>query len=233
MMYRVIIADDHDLFRKGIESVLAEDACFEVIASVPNGQIAVEKALLLHPDIVILDVNMPVMNGIEALSQIRNALPEMKVVMLTATEDNPIIVEALRNGACGFLLKNTAPEKFCKSIKAAINGETVLSDEVTKTLVDEVIEAQRPANNRYTSGKQDASGEDNTDAFPDLKKLTNQERNVLVYVAQGLSNKEIGEKLYLSENTIKIHIRNILEKLHLSNRIQAAVYAIQCGLSDD
>ncbi len=205
----IILVDDHTLFRSGIKALLARQEDFEVIGEASDGLGGVKLVEQLQPDVVLLDLDMPVMNGREALAQILSSRPEQTVVMLTVSEDSEDLTECMRLGARGFLLKNINAEFLVDAIKKAANGDNVFSPEMTARLVQSLICPNTP---------QPAGA---------LDTLTPREMEILGHLAAGHSNKIIARKLDLAESTIKVHVQSILRKLELSSRVQAAVYAVQ------
>lgn len=207
---RVLVADDHSLFRDGIVSLL-EAAGFEVIGQVGDGQAAIESAQLLRPDLVLMDITMPEVNGLEALRQIRSKLQDTKVVMLTVSEDDSDLFEAIRLGASGYLLKSLNADEFLEMLKGLSYGEAVITRETTSRLMRgfaDLADQQEPS--------------------PD--HLSPRELELIQLVAEGLSNKAIGQRLSVSVNTVKYHMKNILQKLGAQNRTEAVMMAIRSGL---
>jgi DNA-binding NarL/FixJ family response regulator len=207
---RVLVADDHSLFRDGIVSLL-EAAGFEVLGQVGDGQSAIESAQLLRPDLILMDITMPEMNGLEALRQIRSMLPDTKVVMLTVSEDDNDLFEAIRLGASGYLLKSLNADQFLEMLEGLSHGEAVMTRETTARLM---------------RGFADLA--DLQETSPD--RLSPRELELLELVAEGLSNKAIGQQLSVSVNTVKYHMKNILQKLGAQNRTEAVMMAIRSGL---
>jgi DNA-binding NarL/FixJ family response regulator len=208
---RILIADDHRLFRTGLVSMFAARPDVEVVGQAADGAEAVQKAQELHPDLVLLDVLMPVMDGVEALRHIRAAQPDIKVIMLTASEDDRNMLEALQAGAQGYLLKTSEPDDLFRSLRAAMAGQATVSGLMAAGLVRRMSEAgSHPAG-------------------PDA--LTPREVEVLRLVAEGATNKEIATRLCITVNTVKNHLREILAKLNLQNRTQAASYALREGIA--
>jgi len=207
---RVLVADDHSLFRDGIISLL-EAAGFEVVGQAGDGQAAVEAALRLRPDLVLLDITMPQMSGLEALRLIKRELPETQVVMLTVSDDNADLFEALESGALGYLSKNLSADQFFEMLDGLQRGEAAMTRQTTtrlmKGLADLSLQRAEPA-----------------------QSLTQREVKLLQLVAEGMSNKAIAQTLSISENTAKYHIRNILRKLGVQNRTEAVTQAIRAGL---
>ncbi|MDO4640139.1 MAG: response regulator transcription factor [Neisseria sp.] len=209
MSINIVLIDDHTLFRSGIKALLSRQEDFNVIGEAEDGLAGVKAVEQLHPDIVLLDLDMPVMSGREALEQILHANPEQTVVMLTVSEDSDDLTECMRLGARGFLLKNINADFLLDSIRRAVDGDNVFSPEMTARLVQSLISpVPAPKNDQ-------------------LATLTPREMEILGYLAAGHSNKIIARRLDLAESTIKVHVQNILRKLELSSRVQAAVYAVQ------
>ena len=206
---RIVLIDDHTLFRSGIKALLARQEDFEVIGEASDGFSGVKLVEQQQPDVVLLDLDMTVMNGREALAQILSSRPDQTVVMLTVSEDSEDLTECMRLGARGFLLKNINAEFLVDAIKKAANGDNVFSPEMTARLVQSLISPNAP---------QPAGA---------LDTLTPREMEILGHLAAGHSNKVIARKLDLAESTIKVHVQSILRKLELSSRVQAAVYAVQ------
>ena len=205
----IILIDDHTLFRSGIKALLARQADCEVVGEAADGLSGVKLVEQHKPDVVLLDLDMPVMNGREALAQILSSQPQQTVVMLTVSEDSEDLTECMRLGARGFLLKNINADFLVDAIKKAANGDNVFSPEMTARLVLSLIQPQAAAPTSV------------------LDSLTPRELEILGHLAAGHSNKIIARKLDLAESTIKVHVQNILRKLELSSRVQAAVFAVQ------
>ncbi|ROV56521.1 response regulator [Neisseria chenwenguii] len=210
----IVLIDDHTLFRRGIRSVL-EEADFEVIGEAADGLSGVKLVEQLQPDLVLLDLDMPVMNGREALGQILSSHPQQKVVILTVSEDSDDLIECMKLGSQGFLLKNIDADFLLDAIAKAAQGDSVFSPEMTAHLVQSLITPARPA------------------ADHALDTLTPRELETLKHLAVGHSNKVIAKHLNLAESTIKAYVQSILKKLGLSSRVQAAVYAIQHKLVEE
>jgi DNA-binding NarL/FixJ family response regulator len=207
---RVLVADDHALFRDGIVSLL-EAAGFDVVGQVGDGRAAVDAALRLHPDLVLLDINMPQMSGLEALRLIKKELPETQVVMLTVSDDDAHLFEAIESGAMGYLLKNLTTDAFFEMLDGLRRGEAAMSRQVTARLMKGFADLSRQRSELVES-------------------LSEREIEVLRLVAEGLSNKAVAQSLSISENTVKYHMRNILQKLGAQNRTEAVTHAIRAGL---
>ena len=208
----VLIVDDHAVVRQGLRTFLELQEEIEVVGEASNGLEAVEQARQLLPDVVLMDLVMPRMDGIEATRSIRAISPSTKVVVLTSFTEDEKVFPSIKAGALGYLLKNVSPTELVSAIRAAHNGEAQLHPEIARKLMDEF------------STK--ANG-----LAPD--ELTQREREVLHLISRGQSNREIARELVLSEKTVKTHVSNILSKLHLADRTQAAIYALKEGLALD
>jgi DNA-binding NarL/FixJ family response regulator len=207
---RILVADDHSLFRDGLVSLL-EAAGFEVAAQLGDGASAVEAALRLRPDAILLDITMPGLNGLEALRKIRGEWPEAQVVMLTASDDEHTLFEAVEAGARGFLLKSLNADEFVEMLNGLARGEAAMTRQTMARLMTGFTQPARP---------HAVSSDD----------LTQREITLLELMVKGLSNKEIAQALSLSENTVKYHVKHILQKLGAQNRTEAAVQALRIGL---
>jgi len=209
---RVLIADDSPLFRRGISVVLATEDAISVIAEAENGEDAVAKAAQFAPDVVLMDVRMPRVNGIEAARAIRASSPATKIIMLTVSDEDEDLYEAIKAGANSYLLKEVSVEEVPEAIRAVVQGQSLISPSMASKLLNEYTSLARRAAEKQQ--------------FP-TPALTQRELEVLKLVAKGQSNREIGDELYISENTVKNHVRNILEKLHLHSRMEAVIYAVR------
>ncbi|ENX8840846.1 DNA-binding response regulator [Neisseria gonorrhoeae] len=209
MTIKIILIDDHTLFRSGIKALLSRQHGFEVIGEAADGLSGIKMISRLQPDVVLLDLDMPGMNGREALSQIISINPQQEVIMLTVSEDSDDLTECMRIGARGYLLKNINADFLLESIRKAAEGDNVFSPEMTAKLVKSLISPQ-PAQRTQA-----------------LSSLTPRELEILGYLAAGHSNKIIARHLDLAESTVKVHVQNLLRKLNLSSRVQVAVYAIR------
>jgi len=213
---RILLVDDQPLFRGAIAALIAELDDMVIVGEAENGLEAVEKARVLLPDLVVMDVEMPVMDGVEATRLIREQLSTVKVIMLTVSEADDHVFDAIRFGAHGYLLKDLRPEQLYEMIRSVMRNETPLSPAIAGRLLDEI---QSGATKRSSSPE-----------APQGPPVTRRELEILQLVAEGLSNKEIGKKLSITEGTVKNHVHNALEKLHMENRIQAAAYIVRQGL---
>ena len=214
---RILLVDDQPLFRGAIAALLANQPDMEVVGEAENGLVGVERARALRPDLVILDVDMPVMNGVEAVRLIREQVMDVKVIMLTVSDVEDHVLDALRNGAHGYLLKDLRPEQLNDMIRSVMRNETPISPAVAGRLLREIREGGVRPVSAPTAEEARAT-------------VTPRELEILRLVAEGLSNKEVAKRLVITEGTVKNHVHNALEKLHLENRIQAAAYVIRQGL---
>jgi two-component system nitrate/nitrite response regulator NarL len=206
---KILLVDDHSLFRNGLKSLLQRQDDFEVVGEASGGLEGVKLAHQLEPDVVLLDLDMPLMNGKEALEQMLSINHELAVLMLTVSEDGADLADCMRLGARGYLLKNINIDFLLDSIRRAVDGDSVLSPEMTSKLVAR-LRSNAPV------------------AAPSkLELLTPRELETLVWLAKGVSNKHIARGMGVAESTIKVHVQNILRKLELSSRVQAAVYAVE------
>jgi DNA-binding NarL/FixJ family response regulator len=211
---RVLIVDDDDLMRAGLRSVLASDESVEVVGEAADGRAALATTRTTRPDVVLMDVRMPDLDGIAATRELLGASPDVKVVMLTTFEEDDYIFGALNAGASGFLLKRTRPEELIAGIRTIADGDSLLSPSVTRRVIDRMASQPAPA----ASSKR-------------LDRLTPREREVLELVARGLSNGEIASAFVIEESTVKTHVKRILSKLGLRDRVQAVIFAYESGLT--
>ncbi len=210
---RVLVVDDHALFRKGVTGLLRGAGGFTVVGEAQDGRDAVAKAQALRPDVVLMDVYMPGMDGLEAARRIKAALPSTMIVILTVSEEDQKLFEALKAGAHGYLLKNVEPEELFRTLRGVVRGEAFVTPSMASKILDEFTRQVRPPQ----EGKPSAG-------------LSPREREVLELLTRGAVNKEIAAALEISENTVKNHLKNIMEKLHLENRVQVVAYALREGL---
>jgi two-component system, NarL family, response regulator DevR len=211
---RILIADDHEVVRLGIKALLHQHVDLNVIGEAESGEEAVRKAVELHPDVVVMDIRMPGMSGVDACRQIMHQLPETRVVMLTSFAEDDLLFSAIRAGAAGYVLKRIGSDDLVRTIQAVARGESALDSAVTEAVFKEVRQAEH--------GKMSA-------VFADLSA---QEMRVLALIADGLTNREIAAHLFLGEGTVRNYVSNLLSKLHLSNRAEAAAFAVTHQIKD-
>lgn len=212
MTIKILLVDDHTLFRSGIKLLLQRNPEFEIVGEASDGLEGVKRAKQLRPDVVLMDLNMAGLSGLEAMQLIVEDMPEVAVLMLTVSEEAEDLSTALKNGARGYLLKNIEADYLTQAIKRAAAGESVIAESMTAKLIMQFRNGMNPP------------------ASVEKEKLTPRERETMVCVARGESNKEIARNLNVAESTVKIHVQNILKKLNLSSRVQIAVYAVERGL---
>ena len=204
--YKVFLIDDHALFRKGVGQIINADAIFEVVGEASSGQEGLDLAVTLGPDLVLIDLNMKGLNGIETLRRFKETGLKAKYVVLTVSDAEEDLLESLRSGADGYLLKDMDPEDLCTNLKKIANGMTVIQDSLTEILKQALIDPKLSRKNEEIS-------------------LTEREREILQCLATGLNNKTIARKLGISDTTVKVHIKHMLSKLKLTSRLEAAVWA--------
>ena len=214
---RVMICDDHALFRRGLIMVLESEEGMDVVGEAEDGEEAIQKAEQLAPDVVLMDVRMPKVSGIAATRAIADVIPTAKILMLTVSDEEDDLYDAIKAGATGYLLKEISIEEVASAIRSVVSGQSLISPSMASKLLTEFTNLAKKADERQ--------------AVP-TPRLTDRELEVLQLVAQGMSNREIAGDLYISENTVKNHVRNILEKLHLHSRMEAVVYAVREKLLD-
>ncbi len=208
---RILITDDHAVVREGLRTLIGTEPGMEVIGEAEDGFEAVQKACTLRPDVILLDMVMPRMDGLEVIHKIKGECPEARILVLTSFSDDEKVFPAIKAGALGYLLKNATPERLLNAIRDVHQGKPSMSSDIAKKLMHELQRA--------------------SDLPPTEEPLTEREMDVLRLVAQGLSNQEIAEALVLGEGTVRTHVSNILAKLHLANRTQAALYALREGFA--
>ena len=213
---RILVVDDHTLFRRGLTALLSRDPGFEVIGDAGDAGQAQRRAKELQPDLILLDNHLPGVSGADALPSLREAAPAARVLMLTVSEDEQDLAKALRNGACGYLLKTIEADALAKAIHRAMRGESVVAEEMTGKLVSAYREAAAPP-------------APPPPASP-LAQLSPREQEILRGIARGASNKAIAKELGIAETTVKIHVQHVLRKLDVASRVQAAVIATEHGL---
>ena len=214
MTIRVLVADDQSMVRAGFRMLLADEADIEVVAEASNGKEAVEKAARFDPTVVLMDIRMPELDGLEATRRILAANPDARVLVLTTFDLDEYVYEALRAGASGFVLKDDPPEQLIAAVRTVASGDALLSPAVTKRVIGAFTRMPRPTPPR------------------ELDDLSAREREVFRLVARGLSNAQIGKELFIGETTVKTHVTHILSKLGLHDRVQAVVLAYQTGVFD-
>ncbi len=213
---RVMLVDDHELFRRGLDLVLRDETDLEIVGEAADGLAAIERAAELQPDVVMMDVRLPGISGIEATRRIRNAQPATKVVMLTVSDDEEDLFGAIRAGASGYLLKEVSIDEVANAIRAVVRGQALVTPSMATKLFSEFNVLSRRVDAQHGTAP----------------RLTDREVEVLRLVAKGMSNKEIATELVIAENTVKNHVRNILEKLQMRSRMEAAMYAVREKLVD-
>jgi DNA-binding NarL/FixJ family response regulator len=209
---RVLVVDDHALFRRGLEMVLEQEPDIEVVGEASDGTEAVDVATETTPDVVLMDVRMPRRGGIDACTAIKDAVPSTKIIMLTISDEEADLYDAIKAGAMGYLLKEISIEEVASAIRAVHGGQSLISPSMASKLLNEFASMIKRTDERQQ--------------VP-TPRLTDREMEVLRLVAKGLNNRDIAKQLYISENTVKNHIRNILEKLQLHSRMEAVVYAVR------
>ncbi len=212
---RVLVVDDQELFRRGLTMLLSVEDDIEVIGEANDGSAAATLAASTAPDVILMDVRMPKLTGIEACVTMKEAAPHARIIMLTASDEEADLYEAVKNGASGYLLKDSSIDEVAQAVRVVADGQSLISPSMAIKLLDEFKQMSRS---------------DRT-AVP-TPKLTERELEVLRLVAQGLNNREIAKQLFISENTVKNHVRNILEKLQLHSRMEAVMYAVREKLLD-
>ncbi len=208
---RIVIADDHPIVRRGLRTLINSEPGMELVGEARDGVEAIYAARTIRPDVILLDLVMPRQNGLEAIKEIKRENAEARILVLTSFADDDKLFPAIKAGALGYLLKDSSPEELLEAIRSVYRGESFLHPTIARRLISEL--SQPPS------------------LPPTSQPLTEREVGVLKLVAQGLTNQEIAERLTLSEWTVRTHMRNILEKLHLANRTQAALYALREGLA--
>jgi DNA-binding NarL/FixJ family response regulator len=211
---RVLIADDDDLMRAGLRAVLSSSEDVDVTGEASDGRAAIAAARRLRPDVALMDVRMPDLDGIAATRAIAAAIPETRILMLTTFEDDDYVIDALEAGASGFMLKRAQPEELISAIRTIAAGDSLLAPSVTRTVIDRMARRPRPD---PAAGRR-------------LRELTPRERDVLELVASGLSNAEIARALVVEESTVKTHVKRLLAKLDARDRVQAVILAYETGV---
>ncbi|HSV39473.1 MAG TPA: response regulator transcription factor [Nocardioidaceae bacterium] len=212
---RVVVVDDQELFRRGLTMLLNVEDDIEVVGEASDGVAAADLAASTVPDIVLMDVRMPKQSGIEACQSIKDVAPNARIIMLTVSDEEADLYDAVKNGASGYLLKDSSIDEVAQAVRLVADGQSLISPSMAIKLLDEFKQMSRA----------------DRQAVP-TPRLTDRELEVLRYVAQGLNNREIAKQLFISENTVKNHVRNILEKLQLHSRMEAVMYAVREKLLD-
>lgn len=208
-MIRVLLVDDHEMVRLGVSSYLSIQADVEVVGEAENGEEGYEKAMDLRPDVILMDLLMEVMDGIESTKKILKEWPEAKILIVTSFIDDEKVYPAIEAGASGYLLKTSTAHEIANAIRKTFNGERVLEPEVTTKMMEQLSNRNRHVLH---------------------EELTNREQEILLLIAQGMSNQEIADELFITLKTVKTHVSNILAKLEVEDRTQAAIYAFKHGL---
>jgi two-component system response regulator DevR len=209
MQIRIVIADDHEVVRLGTRALLQQHMGFTVVGEAATGEEAVKQTLLTHPDVVVMDIRMPGMSGIDACRHIRHQSPGTRVVMLTSYAEDNLLFSAIRAGASGYVLKRIGTDDLLRTVEAVARGDAAIDPAMTEALFKQLNKVDK---------------NDNTKLFA---CLTDQEIRVLVLIADGLTNRDIAERLFLSDGTVRNYVSNVLSKLSLSNRAEAAAFAVQ------
>ncbi|UDY22733.1 response regulator [Nocardioides sp. Kera G14] len=212
---RVLIVDDQELFRRGLMMVLSSETGIEVVGEASDGEHGAQMAAQTAPDVVLLDIRMPRRTGLEACAAIKAAVPTTKIIMLTVSDEEADLYDAVKSGASGYLLKDSSVEEVAQAVRVVADGQSLISPSMAVKLIDEFKQMSRPERDNGTG-----------------VRLTERELEVLRLVAKGLNNREIAKQLFISENTVKNHVRNILEKLQLHSRMEAVMYAVREKLLD-
>ena len=213
---RVLVVDDQELFRRGLTMLLAIEPGIEVIGEAGDGVEGTTLATTAAPDVILLDIRMPKRSGIEACLAIKDAVPSAKIIMLTVSDEEADLYEAVKSGAAGYLLKDSSIEEVAQAVRVVADGQSLISPSMAVKLIDEFKQMSRPEREHVPGGL----------------RLTERELEVLRLVAKGMNNREIARQLYISDNTVKNHVRNILEKLQLHSRMEAVMYAVREKLLD-
>ena len=219
-MIKVLIADDQEIMREGLKMLLNIDNEVKIVESACNGREAYTKAKICNPDIILMDMKMPEMDGAEATALIKAELPEIKIIVLTTFNDDEYIYKSLKSGASGYLLKDANPDTIISAIKTVFHGGSIIQPDVAAKLINQFAKLANSERNQKA----------NTDSLNDYNRidcLTEREIKICTLLAEGLNNKEIGNSLYISEGTVKNHITNILNKLELRDRTQLAIFSVK------
>jgi DNA-binding NarL/FixJ family response regulator len=212
---RVVVVDDQELFRRGLTMLLGVEDDIEVVGEAGDGVAATELAISVAPDVILMDVRMPKRSGIEACLAIKETAPAARIIMLTVSDEEADLYDAVKNGASGYLLKDSSIDEVAQAVRVVADGQSLISPSMAIKLLDEFKQMSRSDRQQVPT-----------------PRLTERELEVLKLVAQGLNNREIAKRLFISENTVKNHVRNILEKLQLHSRMEAVMYAVREKLLD-
>jgi DNA-binding NarL/FixJ family response regulator len=216
---RILLVDDQPLFRRALATLISAQFDMAVVGEAESGRDALEKVRSLRPDLVVMDVNMPIASGVEGVNLLRQAGFSMPIVMLTVSEDDDDLFESIKAGANGYLLKNVRPEQLFEDLRGVMRGEAPIAPAVAGRLLEALRTGGIPVRGQPAPAVQDSI-------------LTRRESEILQLVAGGMSNKEIANELTITEGTVKNHVHNALDKLHLTNRVQAAAYAVRQGYAN-
>ena len=215
MTIKILIVDDQSLFREGLKTLLAVQQDFDVVGEAANGEEALRLSVILRPNVILMDLRMPVLDGVRTTERIREAIPESKVIVLTTFDDDDLVFDGLRAGATGYLLKDVSSEKLFEAIRAAARGEYFLLPAITAKVITEFSRLPRASNHKQIEL---------------AEALSPREMEILRLVATGISNKEIADRLVISEGTVKNHLSSILSKLGVKDRLQAVIKAREIGI---
>ena len=211
---KVLLTEDHTIVRKGLRSLLDEEIGIKVVGEAEDGREAMRRAEALQPDVVLMDIAMPGLNGLEATRQLKKRFPEMKIIILTVHANEEYVLETLRAGASGYLVKKAAPDELISAIRAVYKGDSFLSPSISRTVIDEYIrKVEKPSKRDET-----------------YEKLTNREKEVLQLIAEGYKTTEIADKLYISQKTVETHRANIMKKLEIRSTAKLTRYAMRKGI---
>ena len=214
---KVLVVDDHALFRRGIVTVLANEKSIKIVGEAADGLEAIEKAEKLAPEVILMDLNMPRLSGLQATQVLHTKMPQANILILTVSDNEADLFAAVKFGATGYILKNTEPEELVQAVLHIAQGGVIMSPVMATKLLSEFKDLD--------------TGLEKKPQREEKAILSPREEEVLHLVSQGATNKEIADSLFISENTVKTHLRNIMDKLHLANRSQAAAYAVKRGLT--
>lgn len=212
---RILIVDDHPMAREGMKEILQEESSFEIVGEATSGKEAVQLTEKIMPDLILMDINLPDLNGMEATRMIKSKYPYVKIVMVTVSDDIVDLFESIKNGAQGYLLKHVEHDSWIPYLKAIMNDDVQVDKLIAKQILKEFADHEIEEDHKK------------------IDRLSEREKEILTLVANGLTNKEISLRLEISEYTVKNHLKNLFQKLHLNNRVQLAKYAYEHGLLKD